>query len=173
MALAAGSAAWGSGSSANTATVKIYDVQGGGNLDTGLTVTVDASGRYTAGYSAGWTAARAQVSPPSAGTGTSFAFGAPSATEGAQQTYTFTLQKGATPGSSGYASVSRGGTVVGRIAIGDWYDAGWNAALDACTGYTCYTGTVKQLYDPQLDVYVNAVTNYSTWTLYALADRKT
>ena len=44
------------------------------------------------------------------------------------------------------------------------YNQGWNAALAACGisgGGTVYTGTVRQLYDPDLDVYVNAVNPYT------------
>ena len=48
-----------------------------------------------------------------------------------QVTKTFTLTKGATPGTSGYAAVSDGLLTVGRINIGDWYTAGWGAANDA------------------------------------------
>ena len=61
----------------------------------------------------------------------------------------FTIQKGATPASTGYASVALSGTVVGRISIGDWYDAGvtagasgitlsdsWGGASDYHTTYT-------------------------------------
>ena len=79
----------------------------------------------------GWNAARARVAPPSAGTGTSFTVDVPSATQGQTQTYTFTIQKGATPGTSGYASVALGQSVVGRISIGDWYSAGHSAGFTA------------------------------------------
>ena len=43
------------------------------------------------------------------------------------------------------------------------YNQGWNDALAACGisgGGTVYTGSVRQLYDPSLDVYVNAVNPY-------------
>lgn len=72
----------------------------------------------------GWNAARAMVTPPSQGTGTTFDVLVPAATQNQQQTYAFTIQKGATPASAGYASVALSGIVVGRIGIGDWYDAG-------------------------------------------------
>ena len=78
----------------------------------------------SAAETAGWNAARAKVDPPGSGTGTTFDVGVPSATQGQQQTYTFTIQKGATPASTGYASVALSGVVVGRIEIGSWYDAG-------------------------------------------------
>ena len=79
----------------------------------------------------GWNAASAKVVPPSAGTETSFTVDVPSATQGQTQTYTFTIQKGATPGTSGYASVALGQSVVGRISIGDWYSAGHREGFTA------------------------------------------
>lgn len=99
----------------------------------------------SAAYIDGWDAARAKVVPPSQGTDTSFEVKVPSATEGDQQTYTFTIQKGATPSSSGYASVALSGTVVGRISIGDWYTAGYTAGQGDVTlsasGWTGPSGT--------------------------------
>lgn len=79
----------------------------------------------------GWALAYGKVTPPGQGTGTSFAVQVPDETYNTSHTYTFTLQKGATPGSSGYASVALSGVVVGRIAIGDWYDAGESAGETA------------------------------------------
>lgn len=93
-----------------------------------------------AAETAGWNAARAMVTPPSQGTGITFDVLVPAATQNQQQTYAFTIQKGATPASSGYASVALSGIVVGRIAIGDWYDAGWNDCRDACTSGTYLSG---------------------------------
>lgn len=90
-------------------------------------IMIDAS----EAWNAGWDNARACVAPPSAGTGTSFTVSVPAATRGDTQTYTFTIQKGATPGTSGYASVALGQSVVGRISIGDWYSAGYNAGFTA------------------------------------------
>lgn len=124
---------------AYTVPIVASDSSSGGNTyATGRSVYVDASQVYTdghtQGYTDGWDAARAKVVPPSAGTGTSFDVKVPSATEDEQQTYTFTIQKGATPSASGYASVALSGTVVGRIAIGDWYTAGETAGQTA--GYT-------------------------------------
>ncbi len=110
----------------------VYSDDGNGDADSIIMqheVSIDASSVYTDGYTDGWDAARAKVVlPAQAGSGevTSFVFKAPSATEGEQQTYTFTIQKGQTPGSSGYASVALSGTVVGRISIGNWYTAGYN-----------------------------------------------
>lgn len=95
----------------------------------------------SAAYTDGWDAARAQVVPPSQGTDTTFTFKAPSAAEGQQQTYTFTVQKGATPASNGYASVALSGTVVGRIPIGDWYDAGVDSVSIANIGVSNDTHT--------------------------------
>ena len=86
---------------------------------------------YTNAMSAQWAAARAKVEMPSQGTDTTFTVKVPSATEGEQETKTFTIQKGATPASSGYASVALSGTVVGRIAIGDWYDAGYSSGYSS------------------------------------------
>lgn len=74
--------------------------------------------------SARWAEARAKVQMPAQGTSTSFDVKVPSATVGGQETKTFTIQKGATPGPSGYASVALNNIVVGRISIGDWYTAG-------------------------------------------------
>lgn len=73
---------------------------------------------------AGWGKAYEKVIPPQAGTGQSFVVGVPSEEFGEDRSYTFTIAKGATPSSNGYASVSLGGTLVGRIQIGDWYTAG-------------------------------------------------
>ena len=73
---------------------------------------------------AGWGKAYEKVIPPQAGTGQSFVVGVPSEEFGEDHSYTFTIAKGATPSSNGYASVSLGGTLVGRIQIGDWYTAG-------------------------------------------------
>ena len=87
----------------------------------------------SAAYSDGWDAARAMVAPPSQGTGTTFTFKAPSATEDTQETYTFTIQKGSTPGSTGYASVALNGTLVGHVSIGDWYDTGYTDGQDSVT----------------------------------------
>ena len=124
---------------AYTVPIVASDSSSGGNTyATGRSVYIDASQVYTdghtQGYTDGWDAARAKVVPPSAGTGTSFDVKVPSATEDEQQTYTFTIQKGATPSASGYASVALSGTVVGRISIGDWYTAGETAGQTA--GYT-------------------------------------
>lgn len=102
---------------------------GGNTYATGRSVYVDASQVYTDGYDDGWDEARAKVVPPAqaaSGEVTSFTFKAPSATKDEQQTYTFSIQKGATPSGSGYASVALSGTVVGRISIGDWYTSGYN-----------------------------------------------
>ena len=50
VALAQGSTVtWGTGANANKGTVTIYDVYGGGSLDTGATVTINAQSRYDAG----------------------------------------------------------------------------------------------------------------------------
>ena len=53
---------------------------------------------------------------------------------------------------------------------GGLYDTGYNTALSNCGiagGGTVYTGTVRQLYDPDLDVYVNAVNPYVAHTVSA------
>ncbi|MBQ1778924.1 MAG: phage tail protein [Acidaminococcaceae bacterium] len=88
---------------------------------------------YRDGVSAAWDLARSKVVPPSAGTNTSFSVSVPSSTYDQQETYTFGMQKGATPSSDGYASVALSGTVVGRIQIGDWYDAGYTAGAGSGT----------------------------------------
>ncbi len=50
VSLSAGTVSW----SGNSASVPIKDYNGNAYIDTGYTVTVDASGRYTAGYNAGY-----------------------------------------------------------------------------------------------------------------------
>ena len=77
----------------------------------------------------GWELAYGMVTPPGQGTGTSFTVQVPDETYNTAHTYTFTIQKGATPASTGYASVALSGQVVGRISIGDWYDAGVTAGI--------------------------------------------
>lgn len=109
----------------------------GGALGTGqgtANFNIADTAFYINAMSAQWDAARAKVEMPSQGTGTNFTVKVPSATEGEQETKTFTIQKGANPGSSGYASVALSGTVVGRIAIGDWYTAGENSVSFYSTG---------------------------------------
>ena len=76
----------------------------------------------------GWNDARSHVSAPSYGEGTSFVFTCPSTTYKDSTDYTFTIAKGSTPSSNGYASVSLSGVLVGRIQIGDWFTAGFNSA---------------------------------------------
>lgn len=144
--------------SGNLATVQLRDSTIGTRI--GFSVQVDASARYTAGETAGktagWSDARSKVAAPSSGTGTSFSFKGPSETEGDQQTWTFTMQKGATPGSSGYASVALNSTVVARIDIGDWYtagqeaghSAGWSDARSKIVSPTAGTGTTFSFKGP-------------------------
>jgi hypothetical protein len=103
-----------------------------------------------AAEASGWDAAYAKVVPPSQGTGTSFDVKVPDTTQGNQHTYTFTIQKGATPGSSGYASVALSGTVVGRISIGDWYDAGVTAGEAKYTPATVHLRGQQVLVTPVL-----------------------
>ncbi len=95
--------------------------------------TVDATSEYNSGYSAGWTAARGQVDPPAAGTETTFSFKVPSATEGEQSSYTYTLSKGTPSADGGDVSVSRSGTVVARISITNWWTKGYEAGEAAVT----------------------------------------
>lgn len=48
------------------------------------------------------------------------------------------------------------------------YKAGWNACLAACgisNGGTVYTGSIRQVYDPNLDVWFNAVSPYYAHTV--------
>lgn len=47
-----------------------------------------------------------------------------------------------------------------------------NAGLDAAQAHTCYTVTVRQLYDDSLCVYVNAINPYQERQYYSLPDRK-
>lgn len=95
-----------------------------GNLDLSTKLTEYYEAAVAKGEEDGWALAYAEVDPPTAGNGTSFTFDVPAETKGESKTYTFTVQKGATPASTGYASVARDNIVVGRIEIGDWYDAG-------------------------------------------------
>lgn len=78
-------------------------------------------------YNGGWAAAWGDISLPgaaSSGEQLSFDVTVPSQTvDGTPEPKTFTLSKG-TPGTSGYASVSYGGNVVGRIDISNWYTTG-------------------------------------------------
>lgn len=91
-------------------------------------ITVDGTLRYNDG----WTAARGKVTLPGAGTGTSFSVKVPSATVGNQDTATFTIaNSSSTPSASGYANVSYGGNVVGRVSIGGWYSSGVTAGQNA------------------------------------------
>ena len=98
-----------------------------GNLDLTSALDAYASAQQAIGQVDGWDLAYGKVTPPGQGTDTSFAVQVPDETYNTAHSYTFTIQKGATPGSSGYASVALSGVVVGRIAIGDWYDAGVTA----------------------------------------------
>ena len=81
----------------------------------------------------GWDDAYAEVgypSPAASGTEvTSFSITVPKADRSGGESKTFTLSKGSTPGSSGYASVSLSGNVVGRISIGNWYSSGYTAGV--------------------------------------------
>ena len=120
---------------------------------------------YTNAMSAQWAAARGKVVMPSAGTETSFKVKVPSATEGEQEEKTFTIQKGETPASSGYASVSLSGTVVGRIDIGDWYTAGKNAAHAEYTYHTGYLRGSSVSVTPIGSTYVS-IKGYGLTTLY-------
>ena len=110
------------------------------NADT-LTVNFNMADTafYTNAMSAQWAAARAKVEMPAQGTETTFKVKVPSATEGEQETKTFTIQTG-TPAENGYASVALDRTVVGRIAIGDWYTAGKTAAH---AEYSYHTGYLR------------------------------
>lgn len=109
------------------------DGSAGPDINFNIADTAYYQNAVSAAESDGWAAARAKVEPPAQGTGDSFTVKVPSATEGQQQTYTFTMQKGATPGSTGYASVALSGVGVGRIEIGSWYDAGVTAGKNAVT----------------------------------------
>ena len=103
-----------------------YTTYGGdsGSINFNIADTQYYMDGVSAAEATGWNAARDKVEPPAQGSSDSFTFKAPSATKGQQQTYTFTIQKGAVPASTGYASVALSGVLVGRIEIGTWYDAG-------------------------------------------------
>ena len=84
---------------------------------------------YSTWWNAGYDDARGKVQMPAAGTADTFNVLVPNAARTGQDTKTFSLAKGATPGATGYASVSieddyGRATVVGRIEIGSWYSAG-------------------------------------------------
>ena len=78
-------------------------------------------------WQAGYDTARGYVSMPSAGTEDSFTVKVPNEARTGQDTKTFSLTQGS-PASSGYASVSISGTVVARISIGEWWQAGYDKA---------------------------------------------
>ena len=108
--------------------ITIPTTTAGGSAGPNINFNIAATQYYIDGVAAaettGWDAARAKVAAPSQGTDTSFIVKVPSAVQNQQQQYTFTIQKGATPAATGYASVALNNIVVGRIAIGDWYTAG-------------------------------------------------
>lgn len=106
-----------------------------GNLDLSTKLTEYYEAAVAKGEEDGWALAYAEVDPPTAGNGTSFTFDVPAETKGESKTYTFTVQKGATPASTGYASVARDNIVVGRIEIGDWYDAGVTEGIKQGEGH--------------------------------------
>ena len=115
---------WASDKKSFTQTLYAYDEDGTEIVDDNMTFYTTDS--YNAGHTSGWEDARAEVSAPSAGTGTTFSVGVPSATEGEGTTLDFTMTKG-TPGTSGYAAVSDGVNAVARIDISNWYTAGHTA----------------------------------------------
>ena len=135
------------------------------NTDT-LTVNFNMADTafFTNAMSAQWAAARAKVQMPSQGTETTFTVKVPSATEGEQETKTFTIQTG-TPAENGYASVALDRTVVGRIAIGDWYTAGKTAAHAEYTYHTGYLRGNSVSVTPIGSTYVS-IKGYGLSTLY-------
>jgi hypothetical protein len=77
-------------------------------------------------WRAGYDTARDYVKMPGAGTEEEFVIKVPNAARTGQDSKKFLITKGATPGTNGYVAVSLSGTVVGRMQIGDWYQAGRN-----------------------------------------------
>jgi len=104
-----------------------------GSGDTVARISIGAD--YSTWWNAGYDDARGKVQmPASGGDAETFDVKVPNAARNGQDTRTFTIVKGATPASSGYVSVTLDGNRVGRIAIGDWYTAGWNDGYDDAKG---------------------------------------
>ena len=101
--------------------------------------TIDTSGEYSAGETAGWNtgydAARAYVSMPGAGTGTSFTVEVPNAARTGAETHTFTITKGTPSASGGYAAVSYNNGAVCRISLSDWWTGGANSVTVSAAGW--------------------------------------
>ena len=101
---------------------------------TGANFTVNASEVYNQGWDNASSLSVAAEAKTSATVSTTFKYKYP-VTETVsgkltrhQVTDSLTLSKGATPSSSGYATVRRGQAMIARIQIGDWYTSGWDAA---------------------------------------------
>ena len=103
-------------------------------------------------YLAGWDNAAAWSSPAPTWSGsgehTEFSYtyplketGSGGAVTRGPKTDNLTLSKGATPSSSGYASVRRGQALIARIQIGDWYLAGWDNAAEKSSAAPTWSGT--------------------------------
>ena len=86
-------------------------------------VTVNPEPSWNAGYDT----AEGYFDPPATKTASnvsdSFTVGYPKSDRSGQGTYTYTMTKG-TPGTSGYASVVLGSSLIARIDISNWYTEG-------------------------------------------------
>ncbi len=125
-----GDPTWASNKKSFTQKIAVYDEDG----TKVYSDVVDSSFSTVESWNAGYDVARGYAAMPGAGTGTTFAVKVPNAARTGSEDKTFTITKG-TPASSGYASVSISGTVVGRIDISDWYSGGWNTGYDKAKSY--------------------------------------
>ena len=108
---------------------------------------------YTTGWNDGWDNAAGLVEPPptipSGDTATSFSFKYPENTgsERKKTEYGFQLYlSSSTPSATGYAVVSHGTKVHGRISIGNWYTKGREAATVTLSHGSVTTDSQYQKY---------------------------
>lgn len=117
----------------------MYDNNGyKGNTEFTQTFTADATVVWDAGYNVGWgdgwdTSANLVELPPviESGTASTFTLKYPIKQNNRRQQTQYGFQLYATtPSATGYAVVSHGVQVHGRINIGNYYTTGWGAAAD-------------------------------------------
>jgi len=99
-------------------------------------------------YEAGWIAAANAVVAPAAATGEVLAFSVtvPANTgSGDTTTVDFGITKGTPSASGGFAAVTYGNRVVGRISLDDWWDGGFDAVSLSQAWATGDTGASNQL----------------------------
>ena len=111
--------------------VKVMYQDGSDESATGFTGYIDVDAILA--YTDGWNAAVAMVKPPSLGISDTIYVGVPSTTVGESTRIRLSLSKDPTPSATGNVWVNYGGTTVGRILIGDWYSAGYDAGVSGAT----------------------------------------